>query len=181
MGEFEMRDFKTLYSLTNGFNARLSNDTTLQAIGAKWYNYALENNLTKLRTVFGHYENNKPLLAFVHGTLLKTLTASSNFLESDSSGFETEYSEKLSCKKTALLIRKYILRYAKVNDAEKYVGGTVYFLKISKNNKISWLENKPPKQYEDVRDIWKAYKRGEKKFIFIEKNGEKNLDSWLNN
>lgn len=179
MGSFEIIDYQTMFSVINRYESVLQETDSLLTVAKKWYQFSSNNGMSGLTMVFARYENNQPILAFVNKGRLKILTSGSNILETDSSGVENEYSNKLSCKQMGPIIKKYILKYAKANHSEKYIGGDIYFLKISPDNKSTWLGKQPPKQFEDLRNLWKAYKTGNKKIVFTNEKGESNLNTWL--
>jgi 20S proteasome alpha/beta subunit len=95
-------------------------------------------------------------------------------------GFDTLYSEKLTCKQLMPLIKKSIIEYAAKNKKTESIGGQITFLKINKNNTVEWLVNdKKLPNINTMEELKREYKQGRLKIHFKSKEAKQEVEKKL--
>lgn len=95
--------------------------------------------------------------------------------------FGAYYNSKKNCAQLAELAEKYIYSFAKQYNQQYTIGGPIMIIKVSKDNIVTWLKNKPKsKPYATSKDFINAYFENKLRVHFIKPDYKKRVEFIMN-
>jgi hypothetical protein len=91
------------------------------------------------------------------------------------------YKLPLTCENGAFLAEKTIYQFAIDRDKTSEVGGPLYIVKISPDNKFTNLKYFKPKIYEDYKDFAYSIRSNRTKIIYTDSLGREKVENAINN
>jgi hypothetical protein len=173
---------RSIESQIKSFDSTIVNEDSLLQIVNLWHRFALkvDDNMLQQKVVFAKYENGNPTLIIPEATRYIKTIDKENFITYDTSDFENHYKNRYSCKKMAKIIKRDIYAYAIKMNKKEIIGGPISLLKISPDNKITWLSKIQYLHYTTDKDIWSKYKNGELKIKFTSEEGKERYYLFMN-
>src|SRR6476469_5192263 len=178
---------KTLIYYVNKFDSTLDHNIPLESIAVQWYRFILsDSKLTKefqkCGVVMARWENDTAKICIPYPNFKGILTSEGEaFYATDTLAFKNEYQFNYSFTEMKKVIKKSINDYAFRTGQTKTIGGEIYFITISKGNKIEWYNRKPRKQFFTISEFWESYKSHEIKVTFTSDEDRKAVEDWFNN
>ena len=122
----------------------------------------------------GYYNNGHPALCALSLQEEKCLVDEGAIGQDEYCRLDKIYKPKYTCKEMANIIEKTIYKIANDYKKKDKIGGPIMIIKISKDNKCTWLKNKPThKSWDDMSDLYKAYNNKRLHIVFSSKKSEK--------
>lgn len=175
----------TLYYYLSNFEKSLNLNTTILEGSQKFFDYLRNthpdviNQFLTMQIFMAGFEDGKPLLYLYEKQ--KSGYYDNGYLVSDGNcDFAKHYNSNLTCKQMSIIAEKTIRKFAKDQKQQHNIGGPIMILKISPDNKMTWLKNTPAdNNFMHVTDIFKKYLEGKLKITFSSPNEKRKIDEMI--
>ncbi len=133
----------------------------------------LEQPFLSVVSITGGYVDGKAIICALWHQKVLCVAKSGSIASDTKSNFLKLYDSNYSCVKMAKVIEKCIYEVARKTNSTKMIGGPIMVLKITKDNKVHWIQHKPnTKPFDDFSEVLKAYKENRLKMVFYSKDAE---------